>query len=315
MLRNWGKIYTVGDPKIADLFDGPVEVTEKLDGSQFNFGMFNGKLHMRSKGAVIDVEKAAVQKLFAPVVDYVRSIVDHLPEGMSFHGETLASRRHNTLTYDRVPKNHLALYGAIYYGEKAEQKALGGDELKRWADVLEVDVVPSYGMHQIKTLEELQELVRESYLGGVTAEGIVLKNYAKPMILFGQEFPIMQGKYVTEKFKEKHKVNPLYINQNNFIAKVAEAYAVEARWEKSVQRMREEGELTGTVKDIGPLIGRVSKDIHEEDADIIKDLLFKHFWRQLASGMVRGVPQWYKDKIAAEALENNGKHEENENNP
>ena len=46
----------MGDKQISDLFDGEVEITEKLDGSQFGFGRVDGELVIRSKGREIDLE-------------------------------------------------------------------------------------------------------------------------------------------------------------------------------------------------------------------------------------------------------------------
>ena len=45
------KIFAIGTDYIKDLFNGPVEITEKIDGSMFVFGKVDGELFMRSKGA------------------------------------------------------------------------------------------------------------------------------------------------------------------------------------------------------------------------------------------------------------------------
>ena len=39
-ISSYLKIQRVGSKFISHLFDGPVEITEKSDGSQFNFGKF-----------------------------------------------------------------------------------------------------------------------------------------------------------------------------------------------------------------------------------------------------------------------------------
>ena len=64
------KILHVGDKQISDLFDGEVEITEKLDGSQFGFGRVDGELVIRSKGREIDLE--AFDKMFGEGVAYVK---------------------------------------------------------------------------------------------------------------------------------------------------------------------------------------------------------------------------------------------------
>lgn len=42
------KILHLGDKAIRDIFDEEVEITEKVDGSQFGFGIVEGELIIRS---------------------------------------------------------------------------------------------------------------------------------------------------------------------------------------------------------------------------------------------------------------------------
>ena len=42
------KIYAVGSSEVKDVFNGPVEITEKLDGSCIGFGKVDGELIVRS---------------------------------------------------------------------------------------------------------------------------------------------------------------------------------------------------------------------------------------------------------------------------
>ena len=73
MIPAYPKIFTIGSPYIPHLFKGSVEVTEKIDGSQFNFGLDNKKnLHLRSKGKDIYVDDP--EKMFQQAIDYIVSI-------------------------------------------------------------------------------------------------------------------------------------------------------------------------------------------------------------------------------------------------
>jgi len=101
------KIFAIGTDYIRDIFCEEVEVTEKIDGSQFAFGRVNGELYLRSKGAQLYTENP--EKMFAEAIAYVGQIQDRLPEGMIFYAEYLKKPKHNTLKYERVPKNHLML--------------------------------------------------------------------------------------------------------------------------------------------------------------------------------------------------------------
>ena len=59
------EILHIGDKQILDLFEGDVEITEKVDGSQFGLGKTpEGELIMRSKCREINLENAG--KLFFP---------------------------------------------------------------------------------------------------------------------------------------------------------------------------------------------------------------------------------------------------------
>ena len=52
--HSYGKIFNLGHKETEALFDGPVVVEEKIDGSQFSFGSINGELKVRSKGREFD---------------------------------------------------------------------------------------------------------------------------------------------------------------------------------------------------------------------------------------------------------------------
>jgi len=93
------KILHIGDKQIADLFEGEVEITEKVDGSQFGFGKVKGRLFVRSKGRELDLDNP--DQMFKLGVEYVKSIEDKIPDNTTFYGEYLQKPKHNTLAYDR----------------------------------------------------------------------------------------------------------------------------------------------------------------------------------------------------------------------
>ena len=81
------KIWALGHRNIISIWDYDVEVTEKIDGSQFGVTNTSNGLVVRSKGVVIDQDN--VPNLFSPVVEYFQSIQHKLPIGIKFYGETL----------------------------------------------------------------------------------------------------------------------------------------------------------------------------------------------------------------------------------
>lgn len=286
------KILHIGDKQILDLFEGEVEITEKLDGSQFSFGKIDGEVVTRSKGREFDEP----DKLFKPVWEYVHSIADRLPEGIFFYGETLGTPRHSTLAYDRTPKNFFAMFG-VYVAETREY--LNYDSIVEWSEKLDVDPVPLLfrgEISQSKILDYVDDTV--SYLGGQKIEGVVVKAY-KPWLFLGQiPLNVMAGKYVTEAFKEVHTKDWSKLNTGKGKFDVLkENYRSEARWNKAVQHLRDNGELTGTPKDIGGLLKETYLDIENEEKENIKDQLWSIYKSDIMKYATHGLAQWYKEKL------------------
>ena len=71
---------------------------------------------------------------------------------------------------------------------------------------------------------------------------------------------------------------------------------------KSVQHLKEEGELTKSLKDIGLIIRAVQQDIIEEETDNIKNELFNKFRDDILRTATKGLPEWYKDKLLGRVL-------------
>lgn len=290
------KILHIGDKQILDLFETEVEITEKIDGSQFGFGKTpEGELIMRSKGREIDLENA--DKLFFPAVTYVNSIADKIPNGWFFYGETLHAPRHSTLAYDRVPRNHIALF-AVY--ETEPRVFHNYDTIREYAELFEIDAVPLLFRGETSAANVL-EMVKDtpSYLGGANIEGVVVKAY-KPWMFLGQiPLSVMSGKYVTEEFKEVHVKDWSKLNTGKGKFEVLkESYRTEARWRKAIMHLRERGELTGTPKDIGALIKEVRVDIETEEKENIKDILWGIYKEDILKYSIFGLPQFYKEELA-----------------
>ncbi|MCP4986711.1 MAG: hypothetical protein GY928_11840, partial [Colwellia sp.] len=109
-MKTYPKIWALGSRNVADIMEGKVEITEKLDGSQIGFGKDpEGNLVIRSKGAIIDQDNP--QKLFAPAVEHILNVQHLIPNDTAFYGEAICSLRHNTLTYGSIPAGYIALFG------------------------------------------------------------------------------------------------------------------------------------------------------------------------------------------------------------
>lgn len=301
------KILHIGDKQISSLFDEDVEITEKLDGSQLGFGKLNGELFVRSKGKEQDLDNPDM--MFIKGVEYVKSIEDRLPDNYTFYGEYLQKPKHNTLAYDRIPKNHIALFG-VYNSETREFYDSGA--LREWSEKLEVDQVPVLHTGSSNPTEVLEMVKNKvSCLGGQNIEGVVVKAY-KPWLFLNQiPLSVMSGKYVTEEFKEVHNKNWKAENTGKGKLEVAiSQYRSEARWNKAVQHLRDDGRLTESPKDIGELIKEVRKDISLEEKENIKDQLWSIFKNDFLGTATKGLPEWYKQKIMLGEVDDSKRHTE-----
>lgn len=297
MMSAFPKIFAIGTDYIKEIFSGPVEITEKLDGSQFGFGKFNGELFIRSKGKQQFIDSP--DKMFKNGVDYILSIEDRLPENVGFYCEYFDRPAHNVLKYERIPKNHLALFGVS--SMNGSKFVSSYSELKEWADKLDIDVVPVLHEGEVYKFDEFIKVMEsESCLGGTKIEGVVVKNYNQPFLLGGQPIPLMAGKFVSEKFKEvaKDKWGREFTPGGKWQV-FKDSYKTEARWNKAIQHLKENGELENSLRDIGKLIIEVKKDIGQEEKEAIKNWLWKEFGDELLRNSVKGLPEFYKEKLAS----------------
>lgn len=305
-----GKIYNLGHRDISDLLnsDDIVIVQEKYDGSQFSFRWDEaGALHARSKGKVqYDDGEAGigmVDKMFLPAVLHLLRIGPQSSHWV-FRAETITKRKHNTLEYDRVPDGFLVLFGVESINEFGEVESFEDLNVINWGITLGTDIATQITalVGSEVTMDRIEGwLKQESSLGGPTIEGVVLKNFAKTDVRTGQ--PKM-GKFVSEKFKETHKVawKAKHPTIDGVVQQIHDALNTEARFEKTVQHLEEAGALTGELKDIGRLMQEVKRDILEEEIDYIANLALALLLPKVKRGLGSGLPEWYKRKLAEEGM-------------
>lgn len=290
MIHAFPKIFALGTDYIQDIWMDQVEITEKVDGSQFAFGKLKGELVMRSKGKQMWAD--AHDNLFNEAVDYALSIEDKIPDGVVLYGEYLKRPKHNVLVYDRIPRNHIMLFGSTYLGRFDVN-------WRRWGEILDLETVPILAFSQLKSPKDGAEYVVEllellSVLGGSKIEGVVVKNYARPFLLGGQPIPLMMGKFVSERFKEKNKTNWEKSTAKSKWELFKEQFRTEARWVKAVQHLGDSGELEYAPRDIGKLIKEVQNDLTTEELESIKEGLWKIFGQEIIRKATAGFPEWYK---------------------
>jgi hypothetical protein len=297
MITSFPKVFAIGTDYIRDIFNEEVEVTEKIDGSQFDFGKIGGKVYMRSKGAMLFSENP--EKMFSEGISYIESIQDKLPEGKVFFCEYLKKPKHNTLKYNRIPKNHIMLFSVMDINRQAFENSTD------WNDVLEIEHVPVIHYGKVENATELIDLLKkESVLGGCNVEGVVVKNYHRQFLLGGQPMPLMAGKFVSESFKEVHRERwGAEEKGKSRMETFFESFRTPARWEKAVQHLQEKGELKNEPSDIGKLFKEVHIDIESEEKEAVKEFLWREFNGELKRRASGGMAEWYKNKLMERSFE------------
>jgi hypothetical protein len=287
---SYPKVHNLGHREIDALFDGPVIVQEKVDGSQINFRWDTDGLHVRSKGSWQyggPDHRVEPDGLFKPAVDHLLD-VGPTGEGLIFRGETLVKPKHNTLAYERIPAGFVVLFDVTTDGWHR------GDDVAGWADAFAVEYVTERVISAID-LEELERQVEEAkpLLGGEHAEGLVFKTFER----FSRDGKPLMGKLVRSEFKEKHKREWKGSSRKDVVQAVIDSLNTDARFEKAVQHLRDGGELLDAPQDIGRLMVEVKSDTVDEELDWIKDRLWEAFGAQIQRGIGRGLPEWYKRRL------------------
>lgn len=295
-IHSYPSIYNLGHPAVAAIFSSPVVVQEKVDGSQFSFckNAWEDTLHFRSKRADVHPEDPGMFKL---ACTQVKARADLIPPGVIFRGEYLQKPKHNTLSYDNVPDGNIVLFDI----ETSPSNFLGPEGIALWAEKLGFSAMPLLYYGLVEDLDHFTRLLdRGSFLGGTKVEGVVAKNYS----LFGPDKKALMAKHVSEKFKEIHQ-NSWKIRhpgKKDIVEEIKESLRTEARWEKAIQHLKEDGRepLTHSPKDIGRILGEIKADLNKEAKEIVAAALFKHFWPEIQRGAAKGFPEWYKEKLLEE---------------
>jgi hypothetical protein len=292
--HSYPKVWNLGHPRLDTLFMGDVVIQEKYDGSQFSFGVIDGELRMRSRGR--EFTPGAQDKQFNPTVEHVLELSEKylIDGGWVFRGEVISKPKHNTLTYSRVPEGNFVLYDI----ETEYNVFMPPEAVTTYAELLGFEPAFRFAVTEEITPKVLDDMLRTtSSLGGPLIEGVVIKNYDQ----FTREGHVMMGKYVSPEFRESNKANPEYKKSRaDFVQSIGVMYNTPVRFAKAVQHLRDAGELLEEPKDIGPLMAELNRDLEEEEADNIKNMLYDKWRKDIMRTASRGFAEWYKTRLAGE---------------
>jgi hypothetical protein len=296
-IHSYSKIYHIGHPLAKGLIGIPLQVEEKIDGSQFS-------MMKREDGTVVIKSKQVEMDPYNPngmfSLAAKTALVLDLRPGWVYRGEYLQSPKHNTLHYMRVPKKNIILFDI----EKSLYNFLSPEEREEEADRLGLESVSTFGVKKLTKPDDLLSLLENnSILGNEKVEGVVLKPVGYK--LFGSDGKVVMGKYVREDFKERNSknwkttVNP---GKNMIIENLVELFTTDASKQKALQRLKENDELESHPRDIPKIIKEIKKDLREEWEEEIKERLYKWAIDKIEKGVCKSVPEWYKKTLVESAF-------------
>lgn len=291
--HDYGKIFGVGHKAVKDIWLKNVHIEEKIDGSQFSFGVIHDRLRIKSHHQDVS-DIVGEWGLFTEAIAYVRQLhaESKLHVGWTYRGEVVQKPKHNKLEYERVPKHNIVGFDIA----TGEEEYLGYVDKQAAFGKLDLEVVPYYHYGIVSNPDTIKTLLdRRPLLGGKFIEGLVIKAYG----VFGEDKKTLMAKYVSEAYKE---VNPVQSTGKDFLAELIDTYRSEARWDKAIQHLKEKRLLLGEAKDIGPLIKRVQDDLLEEEGAAIKDKLWKQYGHHLLRGCTGGLAEYYKRSLLEKAF-------------
>lgn len=286
--HSYPSIFALGHKAVADLLLDDVVVEEKIDGSQFSFGLFEDGYRARSKGAQLNI--IAPDSMFKRGVEIVQALPLH--PGWTYRGEYLMKPKHNALPYDRIPAQHIIIFDI----NTGHEEYLSWEAKAEEAGRLGLEVVPRLFHGRVSDITMFRALLEHtSCLGGQPIEGVVVKNYAR----FTIEKKAMMAKFVSEKFKEVHAISWKAENptQGDVLIRLGNAYTTPARWQKALQHLRDGGQIEDSPRDIGLLMKEVWPDIEKECKDEIAAALYAWAAPHLRRMVTRGLPEWYKGRL------------------
>ena len=212
----------------------------------------------------------------------------------------LAKPKHSALAYSRVPVGNVILFDVCV----GEEDYLNYHDKEREAKRLGLECVPLLYTGNVESADFLKSFLEiESILGGQSIEGVVIKPLHYNV--FWRDKKVLMGKFVSEKYKEVQRDswkegNPV---GRDIVERLVLRYGTQQRWMKAIQHLRDSGQLWDNPKDIGALMNEVIADVKKEERDEIVEVLLDWAWPQIARGIVRGLPEWYKDLLLQKQFE------------
>jgi len=310
-------------------------IEEKLDGSQFRIiiskdqGIIIGSKNQEETLLDANMQPGVevLASMFQTAREQVRRLINTLiretdyeelltsMDGVRIYAEYLREPRHNTLEYERTPKNNLAIFDIYhpkdgwkhpyYYEELPEITDNTVRLIKRIINYFEpVRTITMNEKYNTLNAETLNSLIKnnKSMLGGTIPEGLVIK--ARSILIMNERRKVLEPvmfKYVRREFQEKNR--EVWAREKKpslevVLERLAGTLKSEARWHKAVQHLKEEGRLKEGLRAIPDIIEEAWRDILEEEKDLLVEAFLQLHGHKLKKIVTSSIPGWYKEYLA-----------------
>jgi hypothetical protein len=269
---------------IEHIFDTPVEISEKLDGSMCRLNFTESHVECGSKNV-----NTADEKMFAIAYRQADQIWKDkvwwtFGDNITLFTEFFNKTHHNVINYKILPQRNFYLFGAI-----CNNKHLQTDELIELAKELKIEPLNILETNiKINNPDDLiKYLDGDSCLGGGVREGVVIRNHNfryDHLSTLSQAFvgfPV-SAKLVRDDFKERLNVEWSAKKQRETpLAKIAAEFFTDARFRKAIQHLNDEEKITYEMNNLKDIIPEFYSDLIDEERQEIMELALDDFWRQL----------------------------------
>jgi hypothetical protein len=243
--------------------------------------------------------------MFSLAVENANKFLDKLGKVESdiiFFAEYLSKPKHNTLAYNRVPKDNLILFDVFIDGRYRDYEVV-----KEYAERMGMEIVPILDIldKPISSENDAKKYFDTvSCLGGCKIEGVVIKSYDSKVYLRNKVYPYMV-KIVKPEYKELNRLNwkeNVQLSDKNVMNRIMSMFNLENIYQKAYLHARDNDEIKGTMSDLKYLFEYLNEDLEREYKEAVKEELWKYYEREIKRRLGKKLPEWYKEKLAEEKV-------------
>ncbi len=316
-LPKYAKIEHVVPPAagdITELTDWYIE--EKVDGSQFRFAIdSDGKRYFGSKNVEYVDNVQPVEKSFALAVEQANKALDNYDAYINgvyggwqtvFFAEFVRDIQHNTLRYDRAPKNNLYLFDVMNISPSNQIEWLRPRSLCEYAQILGVEPVAYDAVNIAVSMSEIEKMIAKPSVLGGSREGVVVKNYDRIYDYFGYQ-TFVAYKFVRKEFVELNRKQWKQNNPNtgDLYEQAIGIINKENAWKKAIQHARDNGQLNGRMQDMPVIFAELEKDYETEYKPEVEKQVIPKIHQKTRRSLVQGLPLYYKQMLYENAKNGN----------